>query len=45
MDLWMSTWVFNNINFIPETEAKGPNVNLRFETRESFNGEYTRDIN
>lgn len=39
----MSTWVFNNINVVPETEAKGPNVRLSFETRESFNGEYTQE--
>lgn len=39
----MSTWVFNNINFVPETEAKGPNVSLPFEKRESFDGEYTQE--
>lgn len=38
----MSTWVFSNINVVPGTEAKEPNVSLPLETRGSFGDEYTQ---
>lgn len=39
----MSTWVFSNINVVPGTEIREPNVSLLLETRGNFDDEYTQD--
>lgn len=39
----MSTWVFGNINVVPGTEAKEPNVSLPLETRGSFEDDCTQE--
>lgn len=39
----MSTWAFSNINIVPGTEAKNPNVSSPSETRGGYDDKYTEE--
>lgn len=41
--VWMSMWIFRNIDAVPGTGAKGLNVSLHFQTKGSSDDVQTQE--